>query len=135
MKENLPPFLFVEDTASDYEAAVRGLRRLGVDAPTVWCTGIGPAEEFLLSKASLAPGLIVLDLRLPDGDGKEILQLVRSDMRLRPVPVAIWSASEDPAVIETCYRYGADTYVTKAARRDVLGDSIRQFANMWRPEF
>lgn len=135
MKENLPPFLFVEDTASDYEAATRALRQLGVTAPTVWCTGVSSAEEYLLAGQTPAPGLIVLDLRLPDGDGKEILQLVRGDVRLRPVPVAIWSASEDPAVIETCYLHGATTYVTKAARRDVFGESIRQFANMWRPDF
>jgi len=135
MTEDLPPFLFVEDTASDYEAATRALRRLGVTAPTVWCTNVGSAEEYLLAGHVPAPGLIILDLRLPDGDGKEILRLVRADARLRPVPVAVWSASEDPAVIENCYRQGATTYLTKAARRDVFGESIRKFANMWRHDF
>jgi DNA-binding NarL/FixJ family response regulator len=134
MSENLRPYVFVEDTASDYEAAQRGLRRLGVEAPTVWCEGIGSAEDYLLSAQGPPPGLIILDLRLPDGDGTEILRLVRGDARLRHVPVAIWSASEDPAEIETCYRHGADIYMTKAASRDVFGESIQRFADMWKPE-
>lgn len=131
--DNLRPYLFVEDTASDYEAAVRLLRRMGIHAPTICCPGVEPARKYL-EGPDPTPGLIVLDLRLPDGDGEEILDLVRKNKRLRPVPVAIWSASDDPIVIESCYRQGADTYVAKAARRDVFGESVRKFANMWKPE-
>lgn len=134
MTDVLPPYCFVEDTASDYEAARRALRRLGVDVPTVCLPGLRPATEYLLKSGQRPPGLIVLDLRLPDGDGGELLELVRSRENLRPVPVAIWSAFDDPAVIESCYRQGADTYIPKTADRTAFGDSIRQLTLLWKPQ-
>jgi two-component system response regulator len=135
MTENPPPFLFVEDTISDYEAARRGLRRLGIQAPTVCFPGLDTAADYLIDPRHQRPGLIVLDLRLPDGDGTELLRLIRGHDRLRPVPVAIWSATDAPAVIESCYDQGADTYVAKTANRIVFGDSIRQLARLWKPDF
>ncbi len=134
MNDPARPYVFVEDTSSDYEAAIRGLRQLGVEAPMVCCSGVESAERYLLAACNPEPGLIILDLRLPDGDGREILRMVRNDPRLRPVPVAIWSAAEDPAVVEDCYQHGANSFIAKAARRDVLGESIRQFASLWRKE-
>lgn len=132
MNPSLPPFLFVEDTASDYEIAVRGLRRLGVGAPTVCCADLDQAAAFLRHSPG-HPGLIVLDLRLPDGDGSEFLRLVRSHPQYHPVPVAVWSASTDPRVIDSCYRQGATTYLPKAADRTLTEQTIREFARMWRP--
>jgi two-component system sensor histidine kinase/response regulator len=133
MTDVLPPYCFVEDTTSDYEAARRALRQLGVTVPTVCFSGIQPARDYLLASAQHPPGLIVLDWRLPDGNGSELLELVRGHETLRPVPVAIWSASADPAVIASCYRQGADTFIAKTANRAAFGDSIRQFALLWKP--
>lgn len=124
--------LFVEDIDSDYEMAVRGLRRLGLDAPTRCCPGIGPAEDFLFGPPGRVPGLIVLDFKLPDGNGTDILPRIRADHRLRDVPVAVWSASTDPAVIELCYRRGADRFVAKAADRALTEQSVREFARLFR---
>ncbi|MBU0631501.1 response regulator [bacterium] len=56
------------------------------------------------------PDVILLDLGLPDGDGKGFIKLVRSDYL---IPIIVVSARSDEKEIVTCLDMGADDYVTK----------------------
>ena len=59
------------------------------------------------------PDLIVLDMVLPDTTGTELLQQLRSEARLRTVPVMIVSARRDQATKIAAFEAGADDYVLK----------------------
>jgi two-component system response regulator len=59
------------------------------------------------------PELIVLDLNLPKYDGAEILQEIRKDQRLAPIPVIILTSSDSPKDRQTVDALGATKYVRK----------------------
>lgn len=59
------------------------------------------------------PGLILLDLSLPDMHGHEVLRSLRDDDITKNVPVVVISADSTPSQIERLLAAGARNYVTK----------------------
>lgn len=59
------------------------------------------------------PGLILLDLQLPDVMGDVVLKHLRGDERTRDIPVVMLSADATPANIERLLEMGAHAYLTK----------------------
>ena len=57
--------------------------------------------------------LILLDLIMPDVDGFEMLEYLKTDKTLRTIPVIIVSVKSDRESIETALRKGARDYVVK----------------------
>lgn len=66
--------------------------------------------------------LILLDLGLPDGDGKKLLKFIRTELS---TPVIIVSAREDEKEIIAALDLGADDYVTKPFQTGELLARIR----------
>ena len=65
-----------------------------------------------LSKEML-PDMIFLDLNMPVKNGIECLDSIRSDKKLNWLPVIIYTTSDNPRDIETCFKLGANLYVVK----------------------
>lgn len=59
------------------------------------------------------PDLIFLDLNLPKKDGREVLAEIKSDPKLKHIPVVILTSSEAEIDILTSYQVHANCYVTK----------------------
>ena len=59
------------------------------------------------------PDLILLDLNLPDMNGKEVLARLRQSDATRDIPVVIVSADATPGQIERLLAAGANAYITK----------------------
>ncbi|UWU19166.1 PAS domain S-box protein (plasmid) [Rhizobium sullae] len=59
------------------------------------------------------PGLILLDLDLPDMRGLDVLQRLRSDRRTRAIPVVVISADATVATRQKAMMAGATNYLTK----------------------
>src|SRR5690606_13136621 len=77
------------------------------------------------------PDLILLDLKLPKLDGKEILAEVKSDDRLCRIPVIIFSSSDAWEDIQETYRLGASCYVKKATDFDQMQQTIKNLVEFW----
>jgi len=75
-------------------------------------------------KAELAtkglPDLLLLDLRLPDGDGFDILESLRRDERFCDLPVVIMTGQAQGHHVARGLALGADGYVTKPFRMSQL---------------
>lgn len=67
--------------------------------------------------ASIKPDLLLLDLGLPDIDGKEVIGNVREWSQL---PIIVLSVRNADAEIATALNLGADDYVTKPFSAEVL---------------
>ncbi|MEP7256972.1 MAG: response regulator [Flavitalea sp.] len=65
-----------------------------------------------LSKEIL-PDMIFLDLNMPVKNGIECLQSIRSDKKLDWLPIIIYTTSDNPRDIDTCFKLGANLYVVK----------------------
>jgi signal transduction histidine kinase/ActR/RegA family two-component response regulator len=67
------------------------------------------------------PDLILLDLRLPDMPGRDVMQQLRTDPATRNIPIVILSANATPRHIDELLAAGATAYLTKPIRvRDLL---------------
>lgn len=66
---------------------------------------------------SIKPEIVIVDLGLPDIDGKDVIKNIRE---LSEVPIIVCSVRDDDKEIITALNYGADDYVTKPFNPEVL---------------
>jgi DNA-binding response OmpR family regulator len=97
--------LLVEDDAEIRRALIRALSELGhvVSSAATAMAGL----QFVIDSDV---DLVVLDLGLPDIDGREALRMIRS---VSPVPVIVATARDDEGVIVDVLNRGADDYLVK----------------------
>jgi DNA-binding response OmpR family regulator len=100
-----PRILFVEDEPSISEPFTRALVRAGFETTTV-----GTAAGALETAARIAPDLVLLDLTLPDGDGREVCRELR---RRGDVPIVMLTARGTETDRIVGLELGADDYVVK----------------------
>ncbi|MDO6497313.1 quorum-sensing sigma-54 dependent transcriptional regulator LuxO [Photobacterium sanguinicancri] len=105
--------LMVEDTASVAALYKSYLNPLGLQVDIV-----GTGQEALDMIALAVPDLILLDLRLPDMTGMEVLESVRRDYG--NVPVVIMTAHGSIDVAVEAMRYGAQDFLIKPCEADRL---------------
>lgn len=66
-----------------------------------------------LSQSDKLPDFVLLDLNMPEKNGKECLQEIRSHKRFKDLPVIIYSTSSSRKDITDTFEMGANLYVTK----------------------
>jgi two-component system, OmpR family, response regulator RegX3 len=97
--------LFVEDERSIYEPFSKALAREGFE-PIVARTAAEALERF----ADSAPDLVLLDLNLPDGDGRDVCRQMRANS---DVPIVMLTARGTETDRIVGLELGADDYVVK----------------------
>ncbi len=126
--------LVVDDNEDDYEAVARAFKKVGLTNPVSLCTTGQGAIDFLkaggVDKAS-RPMLVMLDLNMPGMDGFQVLQRIRQDVLLRPMPVVIWTTSSNEKDVDVCYELGANAYMQKPVIFDDLVESVRRLREYW----
>jgi two-component system response regulator RegX3 len=100
-----PRILFVEDERSIAEPFSKALAREGFEPHLA-----GTAERALELAETLAPDLILLDLHLPDGDGRDVCRTIRARSG---VPIIILTARGTETDRIVGLELGADDYVVK----------------------
>jgi len=83
----------------------------------------GSGKEALLRAEREMPDLVLLDLRLPDMTGFEILSEIKKRPETSEIPVVILSIIQDK---EEGFRLGASDYLTKPVDRDKLMERIQR---------
>jgi two-component system catabolic regulation response regulator CreB len=96
--------LIVEDEPAIAESLDYALRREGFETQTA-------ATYARAAAARVWPTLIILDLMLPDGNGRDLLRVLRSEAR--STPVIVLSSREGESDRVSALEDGADDYVTK----------------------
>ena len=71
------------------------------------------------------PGLILLDIKLPKADGFAVLEKVKSDPRLRLIPVLMLTSTDDQTEVNRCYKLGANSYIVKPIRYEEFQERIK----------
>ena len=78
------------------------------------------------------PDLILLDLNMPRMDGRETLAAIKSDDRLKAIPVVILTTSGAAPDIVASYQHRANAYVTKPFNLDDFESTVRQIDRFYR---
>lgn len=132
--------LIVEDSEEDYIATERALKGKhgGITNSIVHCKDGEEALDYLHQRGAFSdkeksplPNLILLDLNLPIVDGHEVLSKIKSDKRLRKIPVIVLTTSSDEKDIESCYELGANSYVQKPVKLDSFVEAISRIKDYW----
>ncbi|MBE9060635.1 response regulator [cf. Phormidesmis sp. LEGE 11477] len=71
-----------------------------------------PAQLWQVLEQTL-PDLLILDLEMPQFNGIEICQVIRSDPRTAQIPILFLSAHTAPAIVRQVFEAGADDYISK----------------------
>jgi CheY-like chemotaxis protein len=77
------------------------------------------------------PDLVLLDLRLPNVSGFQVLEVMGSDQTARLIPVVVLTTSDRPEDINRSYAAGANAFVTKPVSYDQFIRKIQDIARFW----
>ena len=77
------------------------------------------------------PDLILLDLNLPKRNGREVLQVIKNNKKLRSIPVVVLTTSDADEDILKSYRLGANSYVTKPVGLEQFAQIVKSIESFW----
>lgn len=116
---NNPPIdiLLVEDNADHAELILMVLRENHIQNEVRVIPNAEAALDYLqrsLKEMDIpTPGLVLLDIKLPGMSGVELLQEIKGDTQLKPIPVVMLTTSANDKDIIESYNHGANSYVVK----------------------
>ena len=127
--------LLVEDNEGDVQLTREALDRAKVrNNLHVTSDGV-EAMDFLRRKngfsAAPRPDLVLLDLNLPNMDGREVLQEMKSDPSLKTIPVVVITSSEAEQDIVKTYALSANCYVTKPLDLSQFMRVVQSISEFW----
>jgi CheY-like chemotaxis protein len=133
---NSRTILVVEDSDDDFDAVTRVFRReLAIENPLHRCEDGKDALQFLSEGGNAGPGalpaVILLDLNLPGIDGRQVLDEVKRDERLRLIPVLVMTNSDAQRDVRDCYRMGANCYIRKSLDWPSFVRTMAQLKGFW----
>ena len=128
--------LLVEDNPDEQELILLELRKNALANEIVVASDGQEALDYLFGKAgkdgrASLPAVVLLDLKLPKVDGKEVLQRIRADDRTRNLPVVMLTSSNEDADRRECYGLGANSYVRKPVNFSEFEEAVRQLKLYW----
>ena len=77
------------------------------------------------------PDLILLDTNLPRKDGREVLDEIKQDDRLRHIPVVILTTSQARMDVMRSYHLRANAFITKPVDVDQFFRVIKRIEQFW----
>ena len=115
--------VIVEDNPDDRELIIRAFKKNSIGSRLIVLNDGVEALQYLNCEAAYKdrdvkelPNLIILDIKLPKIDGKEVLKSYRANTHFKNIPIVILSSSSEKKDIFDTYSLGANSYVKKKYR-------------------
>ncbi|MBI3160753.1 MAG: response regulator [Chloroflexi bacterium] len=93
-----------------------------------YLNGVGPFADRLEHPL---PQIVLLDLKLPRASGFDVLAWVKSQPRLRNLPIIVLSSSDEPADMRRAYAAGANSYLVKPSDYRQLAALVASIETYW----
>jgi two-component system, chemotaxis family, response regulator Rcp1 len=127
--------LMVEDNPRDARLAEEALKDSKVKNNLYHVKDGMSAMRFLYREAEYAhaphPDLVLLDLNLPRKDGREVLEEIKVDPKLRLIPVVVLTTSVAERDLVRTYGLHANAYVVKPIDLDQFVEVVRGIKDFW----
>lgn len=129
------PILLIEDSPGDAELVRLAFKKSSVDGRLVVApdggTGLAILRgEFEDGKIE-SPELVILDLNLPDIDGREVLRIIRETDGISHLPVVVLTTSDETDDIEFSYKHHANCFITKPVGFTEFVEAVREIERFW----
>jgi CheY-like chemotaxis protein len=129
--EDQPLIMIIEDNPADVRLMREALRGMEPEIAMQCFGDADSALDYLRAPDNRMPNLILLDFNLPKTGSREMLRLLKSDDRLRLIPVAVLTTSEAERDIRDAYGLHANCYLRKPVDLDSFFGIIRSAARFW----
>ena len=77
------------------------------------------------------PAVILLDLKMPKVGGMEVLRQIKSDAKLKVIPVVVMTSSREEQDLIDSYQLGVNAYVVKPVKFHEFVDAVKQVGGFW----
>lgn len=77
------------------------------------------------------PDIVLLDINLPLKSGIEVLQEVKSDDRVKHIPVIMLTTSSSEKDISLSYKHNANCYITKPVEVSKFLEAVNAIEHFW----
>lgn len=126
-----PVVLLVDDNPDHRFLATRALRDLVSEGRILVETADDGDAGLQRMRRTPAPGLVLLDIKMPRKDGFEVLREARADPSTSRLYVLMLSSSENKGDQERARELGADGYVTKPLDARAFQEAMRKTVAAW----
>jgi len=129
--------LMVEDDPNDVELTLTALADYNLANEVVVTRDGAEALDYLYCRGSFAgratdnPAVLLLDLKLPKVDGLQVLKQIKSDEKLRMIPVVVLTSSREERDMVASYRLGVNAYVVKPVDFHEFVNAIKELGVFW----
>jgi CheY-like chemotaxis protein len=129
--------LLVEDDPKDVELTLTALEDYNLANEVVVARDGEEALDYLYFRGNFMrrsgenPAVLLLDLKLPRVDGLEVLKQVKSDERLRMIPVVVLTSSHEEKDMIASYQLGVNAYVVKPVDFHEFVNAIKELGVFW----
>jgi DNA-binding response OmpR family regulator len=129
--------LMVEDDTKDVELTLTALEEYKLANEVVVTRDGEEALDYLYCRGNFQtrsggnPAVLLLDLKLPKVDGLEVLKQIRSDEKLKVIPVVMLTSSNEEKDMVASYRLGVNAYVVKPVNFHEFVNAVKELGMFW----
>jgi CheY-like chemotaxis protein len=133
----LARILIVEDDPNDVELTLTALGEYNLANEVVVTRDGQQALDYLYCRGEFAtrpsdnPAVMLLDLKLPKIDGLEVLQQIKSDPKLKLIPVVVLTSSHEERDKMRSYSLGVNAYVVKPVDFHEFVNAVKELGVFW----
>lgn len=129
--------LLVEDDPKDIDLTLAALGEYKLANEVIVVRDGAEALDYLHTKGNYRsrarenPAVVLLDLKLPKVDGLEVLREIRSDERLKYIPVVVLTSSREDRDMVASYKLGVNAYVVKPVDFHEFVNAVKELGVFW----
>ena len=129
--------LIVEDDPNDVELTLTALEEYNLANEVVVTRDGEEALDYLYCRGNFKmrtsdnPAVVLLDLKLPKVNGLEVLQQIKTDEKLRMIPVVVLTSSREEGDMVSSYRLGVNAFVVKPVDFHEFVNAIKELGIFW----
>ena len=129
--------LLAEDSPADAEMAIDALREANLVNPIIHVKDGAEAMDYLYARGEYEgrsggePAVLLLDIKMPRMDGLEVLQQLRTEERLRRIPVVMLTSSREESDLARSWDLGVNAYVVKPVDVDQFFLAVKTLGKFW----
>jgi CheY-like chemotaxis protein len=138
MPQRNPVILLVDDDANDRFLIQRSLQKMGIENPVFEAKDGAQAIAYLAGEREFAdrkkypyPGILFLDLKMPETDGFEVLEWIRAQGSGSDFLLIVLSRNDELRQVNRAYALGANSFLAKPGTEDDLQELITAFRDYW----
>jgi CheY-like chemotaxis protein len=130
--------LLIEDNPSDVKLTLRALQKHNFENKVFVVNDGEEALDFIYSRGKYEKKdineklkVILLDLKLPKINGLEILKVLKSDEKMKKIPVVVLTSSKEERDLIASYELGVNSYIVKPLDFNQFTKSVEDIGLYW----